>query len=340
MKMNRHYTIAVPYLPARQPERELWRHVLTGHLYGALPNGVEVVYCDSPESNKKAVHELARLFRREFHYDFVQYHASSSDPDARALLWVDECHGSRTAIGACCFRLRDGDERETHWGLQWVWFHPYERQKGHLSRAWLAMRKRFGTFAVEEPLSKAMSVFLERHGGDPYRVTRAEERTLGLDRGGLPQVKKIDGRHELVVMDRSTIAPAHIALPAPAPMVARTPRPPGRATVLARKPRRQSMAEPICAVLFSGKRLTAKSPFGRTGVGTVCGTNIVGDAIDFCSLTDDPTRVTCPKCKSILDDGGFSLNDGSGMCCDCERYPSEKHLPTCRFVTLYGMPSQ
>ena len=60
----------------------------------------------------------------------------------------------------------EADEWESaHWGLAWVWFHPYERRRRHLSRAWPYFRARFGDFEVERPLSLAMAAFLRKHEG-------------------------------------------------------------------------------------------------------------------------------------------------------------------------------
>jgi hypothetical protein len=127
-------------------------------------------------------------------------------------------------------------------------------------------------------------------------------------------------------------------------MMGKPARPPGenlqRVTVLASKPRRQTNPGPICAVLRVLGRRTTRSPFGRKGVGTLCGTHIWSSAIDYVSLTEDTSQVNCPRCLAVLANGGFSPEPGSGMCSDCDRYPSEGHLPTCRLATNYGMPSR
>jgi hypothetical protein len=114
---------------------------------------------------------------------------------------------------------------------------------------------------------------------------------------------------------------------------------PGRVTVFATKPRLRPEREPVCAVMYVYGRPTARSPFGRKGVSTLCGAHVWSSAIDYVSLTDDVANVTCPKCKAVLHNGGFPTGPGSGMCSDCDRYPSEGHLPTCRTVTVYGMKS-
>ena len=114
------------------------------------------------------------------------------------------------------------------------------------------------------------------------------------------------------------------------------PRPPARATVIASRPKDHPQRDPVCGVLFVHGRPTARSPFGRTGVGSICHVNIVGDAMDFRSLTNILGDVTCPECKAVLANGGF-CTEQSQMCDYCDRRPSEGHARSCRFVTVYSM---
>jgi hypothetical protein len=111
------------------------------------------------------------------------------------------------------------------------------------------------------------------------------------------------------------------------------------ATVFASKPRSEPRREPVCAVTFVYGRPTAKSPFGRKAVNTMCGRYVSPEAVDDHSLTNVPGDVSCSGCKAVLDNGGFYPGPGSGMCLECDRYPVEGHLATCRLVRVYGMPS-
>ena len=66
---------------------------------------VSVDWCSKRWLNK-AVYERARLFRREFGYDFVQWNENGLDwgPDKeRAFLFTDDRH---VIAGACAFRWR------------------------------------------------------------------------------------------------------------------------------------------------------------------------------------------------------------------------------------------
>ena len=122
----------------------------------------------SSSAERRAVWQLADYFRREFQFDFVPYgdHGRESDASARAYLWLRDTEPSRTvakaAYGACCFRWRVLSNGSAGWLLSWIWFHPFERGKGHLTSVWPFFQARFGDFAVELPLSHAMEAFLHK----------------------------------------------------------------------------------------------------------------------------------------------------------------------------------
>lgn len=118
---------------------------------------------------RRPIVDAARLFRREFDYNFVLY-SEVEDGDARDRAitwvkhrWVDTRSGSRragTLIGAASFRWRCFADAPEGYALQWVWFHPSWRRAGLLRACWPTLRFRFGDFAVERPLSSAMQGFL------------------------------------------------------------------------------------------------------------------------------------------------------------------------------------
>ena len=100
----------------------------------------------SPLSHRRAVYKIARYFRREFQYDFVQFHETERGGYV-AFLWphpeaASLPEGFRVAcVGATCFR-----HREDGWAMQWVWLHPFWRRRGLLSGAWPRFVKEFGAF--------------------------------------------------------------------------------------------------------------------------------------------------------------------------------------------------
>ena len=133
----------------------------------------EVLYEVSPSDPiryRKAVEKIAYFFRREFGYDFPPYHTTHPLSYAYGyrsdivFMWVGKDYdwsGNKKAVayGACGFVPEDGHG----WCLEWVWLHPYERRRRHLSNAWPYFRERFGPFFIQPPLSFAMKEFLRKH---------------------------------------------------------------------------------------------------------------------------------------------------------------------------------
>jgi hypothetical protein len=118
----------------------------------------------SPRWMQKAMLGRARLFRREFGYDFLQWHSiGEQDPRSRGFLFMDDEQPGRI-VGACSFFWREYTDAPHAWALQWIWIAPVGRRQGHLSRHWAMFREKFGQFAVEQPLSDAMQDFLKARG--------------------------------------------------------------------------------------------------------------------------------------------------------------------------------
>lgn len=110
----------------------------------------------------KEMYNRALAFKREFHYDFVQWSAQGNvNPDAHGFLFAGE---NGEIVGACAFRNRTKEKDVSRWGLQWIWICPDERRKGHLEKRWSMFRELFGNFHVEPPVSDAMKSFLKKHG--------------------------------------------------------------------------------------------------------------------------------------------------------------------------------
>lgn len=50
-----------------------------------------------------------------------------------------------------------------HWSLDWIWLHPFARNKGISSQHWAHFEQMFGNgFLVQPPHSPAMKAFLEK----------------------------------------------------------------------------------------------------------------------------------------------------------------------------------
>jgi len=136
-----------------------------------------VVTGESNTSFRTAVQDCNTYFIRELGY-MRQFDRYEDDSDYLAYLWGEPTEGQVAVYGACCFRNRDYD-KGAEYAMQWIWIHPYARQKGHLASAWPYFRMRFGAFLVERPYSHGMEQFLKRrkdyikalaaHGIKPWR---------------------------------------------------------------------------------------------------------------------------------------------------------------------------
>lgn len=123
-----------------------------------------LVRAQSAAWKHREMYERARAFKREFHYDFMQWGSERKDDDPDVHGFLLDLPDGRIA-GACAFRLRTfSDGRAPRWGLQWVWIAPQFRRSGVLARRWLGLRERFGEFRVEGPVSPAMQAFLAKRG--------------------------------------------------------------------------------------------------------------------------------------------------------------------------------
>jgi hypothetical protein len=130
--------------------------------HGADPT---MVVSASPRWKHREMYRRAAAFRREFGYDFVQWHSPSSndDPDGEGVLFLD---GRNVIVGACAFQRRRNDAGDRWIGLRWIWFAPRYRRAGMLTAQWPALRQRFGDFHVEGPVSEAMQAFLTKAGDE------------------------------------------------------------------------------------------------------------------------------------------------------------------------------
>lgn len=123
----------------------------------------DVVTTRSPAWKHREMYVRARAFKRELHYDFIQWGSprGDDDPHVHGILFAAE---DGIIVGACSFRWREVDDHPPFWGLQWIWICPKHRRQGHLERYWPKLRARFGAFVIEAPVSDAMRAFATKHG--------------------------------------------------------------------------------------------------------------------------------------------------------------------------------
>jgi len=191
------YDIRLPYLSTK----ELRCQHLDSEL---IVNGIAAVECGihtvvdqgSNKRQRKAVDVAFRYFCREFRNQVVPYDRKAlSGPDQhRAYLWVDKHeyvwhHHKKVypVIGACCFHLREykgelpPDAPGRCYILDWVWFHPYERRRGHFSKASPYFLARFQRLIADGPAGLEMDALLKANG---LSVRSAEEKSSAFDQTG------------------------------------------------------------------------------------------------------------------------------------------------------------
>ncbi len=127
------------------------------------------MYVDASSSltEKKALEMMALYFKREFRYDHSQYEASDPGDDCLGFLVLERAkdlvkdtgHHPNRAIGGGCFRKGMGDK----WKLDWIWLHPFARNRGNLKKIWPGFKTKFDDFALQEPLSAQMKAFLTKY---------------------------------------------------------------------------------------------------------------------------------------------------------------------------------
>lgn len=145
------YTIKLPRFVKRRLGEPFYTNLLLVNSYAAA-------------ARKNQVLHFARYFRREFKYDFVQFGGpSENENDFEAwLFFEDRSSYEEIPIGACCFRHRKYTDHH-HWGLQWIWLHPYFRSQGILKNNFPFFVDRYGSFVPEPPLSKSMEAFASKY---------------------------------------------------------------------------------------------------------------------------------------------------------------------------------
>jgi hypothetical protein len=71
-----------------------------------------------------------------------------------------EDHFPFYVIGGGCFRKNAANK----YVLDWIWIHPFARNRGKLKSLWPKFKEKFGDFSLQEPLSAHMEMFMQKHG--------------------------------------------------------------------------------------------------------------------------------------------------------------------------------
>lgn len=125
---------------------------------------------DSSRILRDAVETCARCFKHEMEFNFVQFSGKYPDEAQKAYLFYETIlnkHGKHMSqvVDAACFVNRKYTNCPEHTVLQWIWLHPFVRNKNVINNNVMDIwNKRFGYWFPEEPLSKTMKGFIKKHG--------------------------------------------------------------------------------------------------------------------------------------------------------------------------------
>lgn len=142
------------------------------HLKGSSSLSLgELVTCKSAKWLDQEIYWRARIFKKEFGYDFTQWGGTNTykneDPRWQGHLFSisENDQPSGRIGGACGFYFKDFNQ----WSLAWVWVAPPYRRTGLLTQRWQSFLEHYGDFTLETPLSQGMQSFLLRYGTQQQR---------------------------------------------------------------------------------------------------------------------------------------------------------------------------
>lgn len=129
----------------------------------------DIFYVETSSSDElqSALELLAEHFKKEFRYDYLQYCKRDENKDCTGVLITERAmdlvkdidHHPYRIIGGGCFR----EKSPNVYSLDWVWFHPFARNRSKLKNIWPQFKERFGNFKVTGPLSAQMKAFLDKN---------------------------------------------------------------------------------------------------------------------------------------------------------------------------------
>jgi len=115
------------------------------------------------------VYKLAEYFKEELDYGRVPFcRMGLLSEEYKALLFTEKAldkyekePSPYRIYGACVFTLLKFTKEPDCWVLNWIWFHPFFRNRGNLKKNWTQLEEEFGNFLIGKPISNDMSSFLE-----------------------------------------------------------------------------------------------------------------------------------------------------------------------------------
>lgn len=121
----------------------------------------------SIEEWKEHLAMIACFFKKEMNFDCLQFDESMYGNDdfvgvlflERAMdLVLHEDHFPARVVGGAVFVAHS-----ITYELDWIWLHPFARNRKLLKNNWRALTHRFGQFSVAKPVSLQMSAFIQKH---------------------------------------------------------------------------------------------------------------------------------------------------------------------------------
>lgn len=131
-----------------------------------------IIYVDK-QSNidlYEEVYKLAKYFKEELNYDSVPFcklgmlsetYDVSLFTEQALDKYIKEPIPYRI-YGACLFTKMNFTKGGDYWVLEWIWIHPFFRNRGNLKKNWNILEEQFEKFLIRKPISPDMSNFLKK----------------------------------------------------------------------------------------------------------------------------------------------------------------------------------
>ncbi len=115
------------------------------------------------------VYKIAEYFKEELNYNSIPYNRYGNlSEEYKVLLFIEEALDKYKAdpmpyriYGACLFSKMKFKEDKDYWALEWIWFHPFFRNRGYLKKNWPILEEKFDDFIIKKPTSNDMKAFLK-----------------------------------------------------------------------------------------------------------------------------------------------------------------------------------
>jgi hypothetical protein len=127
-----------------------------------------ILYLESSDARacRESLESMATYFKREFRFDHLQYASAEHHEDFTGVLFLEPDRDLAQNIDDRPNRVIGGAgflKNPNGYVLDWVWFHPFARNRGNLRKHWPELKIKFGKFAVTTPISAQMQRCLEKN---------------------------------------------------------------------------------------------------------------------------------------------------------------------------------